>query len=454
MKPLSASEERFLKNAVILAAQSFVFQALTKHYGIGIQLFKLCSKIGSGSTPKGGKAVYVSDGIPFVRSLNVRQYEFQEENLVRIPLEINEVMSGTRVFPGDVYLNITGASIGRSCCAPKKLCPANVSQHVCIIRPIRELLDSCFLMYWLNDSATQEEINTIQKGATRQALTKRQIENFRLPAVPLGEQKEVAAFLESVRLGKNYREIKLPFHLHHITPAIARIEELAGKVEEARGLRRQSAEEAEALLIANRAKVFQEVSKKQITHFNKVATLERGKFSHRPRNDPRFFGGEHPWIQIAEIESSGKYISDWSQTLNDEGLAISRKFPKGTLLISIAATIGAVGILDFDCCIPDSIVAITPHLGIETEYIYHYLCYLRSNLEQIAPQNAQKNINLNILKPLPIPKLPPSEQRRIVAHLDDLQAKVDALKRLQAETAAELDALLPSILDKAFKGEL
>lgn len=248
-------------------------------------------------------------------------------------------------------------------------------------------------------------------------------------------------------------EIPLP-PLDEQRRIVARIEELAAKVEEARELRRQSVEESEALIIANRAKVFQEASKKQITRFDKIATLERGKFSHRPRNDPHFFGGEHPWIQIAEIETSGKYISDWSETLNDEGLAISRKFPKGTLLISIAATIGAVGILDFDCCIPDSIVAITPNPGIDSEYIYHYLRYLRSNLEEIAPKNTQKNINLKILEPLPVPKLPLSEQRHIVAYLDNLQAKVDALKLLQTETAAELDALLPSILDKAFKGEL
>jgi len=124
------------------------------------------------------------------------------------------------------------------------------------------------------------------------------------------------------------------------------------------------------------------------------------------------------------------------------------------LLISIAATIGAVGILNFDCCIPDSIVAVTPKRGTDSEYLYHYLAYLRSHLEQVAPQSAQKNINLEILSPLPIPALPLPEQHRIIAYLDNLQVKIDALKRLQAKTAAELDALLPSVLDKAFKGEL
>ena len=73
--------------------------------------------------------------------------------------------------------------------------------------------------------------------------------------------------------------------------------------------------------------------------------------------------------------------------------------------MSIAATIGAVGILDFDCCVPDSIVGVTPGDGIDSEFIYYYLGYLRQHLEEIAPQSAQKNINLQILSELPVPEL-------------------------------------------------
>jgi type I restriction enzyme, S subunit len=248
-------------------------------------------------------------------------------------------------------------------------------------------------------------------------------------------------------------EISLPSveEQHRI---VARIEELAAKIEEARRLRKEAAAEAEQVVIAARSEIFEKELKGAVTDLNNVATLERGKFSHRPRNDPRFFGGNHPWIQIAEIEASNKFIQTWTQTLNDEGLSISRKFPRGTLLVSIAATIGAVGILDFDCCIPDSIVAVTPKQVIDAEYLYHYFGYVRSDLEKIAPRSAQKNINLEILSSLPIPVLQIAQQQSIASYLDDLQAKVDALKQLQSETSTELDALLPSVLDKAFKGEL
>jgi type I restriction enzyme, S subunit len=235
---------------------------------------------------------------------------------------------------------------------------------------------------------------------------------------------------------------------------VAQIEELAAKIEEARRLRQQAGGEAEALVVASRANVFEASMEAKTAPLASMVKLERGKFSHRPRNEPRFFGGEHPWIQIAEIESSNKFVRDWTQTLNDSGLAISRKFPRGTLLVSIAATIGAVGILDFDCCVPDSIVAATPRPNVDGEYVYHYFGYLRSHLEEVAPQSAQKKINLKILSSLPFPTLPILEQRRVVAYLDDLQAKVDSLKQLQAETATELDALLPSVLDRAIKGRL
>ena len=101
-----------------------------------------------------------------------------------------------------------------------------------------------------------------------------------------------------------------------------------------------------------------------------------------------------------------------------------------------------------------SVVAATPKPNVDEEYLYHYLGYVRSHLEQVAPQSAQKNINLKILSALPVPALPICEQKQIASHLNNLQANVDSLKQLQAKTTAELDALMPSVLDRAFKGKL
>jgi type I restriction enzyme S subunit len=181
-----------------------------------------------------------------------------------------------------------------------------------------------------------------------------------------------------------------------------------------------------------------------------AVAFERGRFTHRPRNDPQFFGGQHPWIQIGEIEAADKFIQGWTQTLNDRGLGVSRKYPAGTVLISIAATIGSVGILGFDCCVPDSVVAALPTDDVDGEFVYYYLAYLRSHLEVLAPQSAQKNINLKILESLPFPRVSHDEQRRIVAFLDRIRTQCSTVAGIQTQRSALVHALMPAFVAQAF----
>jgi type I restriction enzyme, S subunit len=326
---------------------------------------------------------------------------------------------------GELLVAEIDAKVGGIGIVPPEVDGAIVSGHYFLFEIDEQKCLRSWLDYYIRSGALEDQIAA--RGSTNYAAIRpHHILECEMPLPSLEEQRRI----------------------------LARIKELSAKIEEARTLRQQTAQEIETLVVAERAKVFEAAMRGRTLRLDDATTLERGKFSHRPRNDPRFFGGKHPWIQISEIESSNKYILKWYQTLNDEGLEISRKFPRGTVLVSIAATIGAVGILDFDCCIPDSIVAATPKDGIYSEFIYHYLGYIRSHLEDVAPQSAQKNINLKILSGLPVPKLDEPEQRRIVVYLDDLQAKVDAIEKLQDETAEELDALMPSVLSSAFSGAL
>jgi type I restriction enzyme S subunit len=165
-----------------------------KHKALG----DLTTKIGSGSTPLGGRANYPLSGIPFIRSLNVRMRQFEWRGITFIDRETHARMNGTQVKPNDVLLNITGASIGRVACAPATLNEANVNQHVAIIRPGSEL-DSRYLMYWLSQPSVQEFINNEQKGATRQGFTKTQIERFRVPVLPIYDQRRIVAELDSLQ---------------------------------------------------------------------------------------------------------------------------------------------------------------------------------------------------------------------------------------------------------------
>ncbi|TIX84128.1 MAG: hypothetical protein E5V27_07600 [Mesorhizobium sp.] len=151
-----------------------------------------CEKIGSGYTPRGGHKSYVSSGIPLIRSQNVLMRSFKREGLVYISQTTHEEMQATEVIPGDVLLNITGASIGRVCVAPEELCPANVNQHVCIIRCKPEF-DPNFISLFLSTPEFQKFIMDTQAGGTRQALTKSDIEEFRIPDVGVFEQRKLAA---------------------------------------------------------------------------------------------------------------------------------------------------------------------------------------------------------------------------------------------------------------------
>jgi type I restriction enzyme S subunit len=334
-----------------------------------------------------------------------------------------------RVEQGDLVYNRLFAWKGSFALVEESNHDAFVSAEFPCFRVRKERAYPEYLVYFLSRESVWDEIqrrSTGQTNISRLRLKEPDFLAMEVPLPPVAEQRRI----------------------------VGRIEEVASKIEEARRLRREAEENAEALFEQARAQAFEKAALHGVRPVSEIATLERGRFSHRPRNDTRFFGGDHPWIQITEIERSAKYIREWSETLNDAGLAISKKFPKGTVLISIAATIGAVGILDFDCCIPDSIVGLTPNEGADSEFIYHYLGYVRTHLESIAPQSAQKNINLRILAGLPVPQVTLPVQRRIVAELDTLQAEVDRLKRLQSDTAAELEALLPSVLERAFRGEL
>ena len=185
----------------------------------------------------------------------------------------------------------------------------------------------------------------------------------------------------------------------------------------------------------------------QWTTLGEIASLERGKFSPRPRNDPRYFNGKYPWIQTGEVESANKYIRTYQDTLNEFGLSVSRLFPKGTLVITIAATIGAVGILDFDTCMPDSLVGITPKKGVgDTEFLYYLLLFLRQRIRASATQSAQANINLELLRPIKIPLPPIAEQKRIAA----IAQKADRLRRTRRYTLELSDSYLRSVFLEMF----
>ncbi|MBB5494368.1 restriction endonuclease subunit S [Nocardiopsis metallicus] len=162
-------------------------------------LSKVTTKIGSGATPRGGKAVYQEEGISFIRSQNVYDGAFSFDGLAKISEEAADALRVVTVLPGDVLINITGESVTRTALAPERALPARVSQHVAIVRPDPRVLDSRFLMLALLSDPIKAHLNGLSAaGATRRALTKAHLRGTQIPVPPLAAQRQVARVLDAI----------------------------------------------------------------------------------------------------------------------------------------------------------------------------------------------------------------------------------------------------------------
>ena len=164
----------------------------------------LTTKIGSGATPKGGKQSYKKEGITLVRSMNVHDGEFVYKDLAHIDTAQAHDLDNVELQPKDVFINITGASVARSCVIPDNILPGRVNQHVAIIRCKENLLNYIFLnRLFLNSSFKQKLLVMGQAGgATRQALTKEQLKKLNLILPPIELQNEFASFVKQVDKSK------------------------------------------------------------------------------------------------------------------------------------------------------------------------------------------------------------------------------------------------------------
>lgn len=168
-----------------------------------MQLRDMKTKIGSGATPKGGNSCYKLEGINFIRSLNVYNGEFKYKDLAYIDDEQAKKLNNVTVLKNDILLNITGASVARCCIVPDALIPARVNQHVAIIR-VNDSLNNRYLVSLLTNNQYQKELLRISKsnGATREALTKNDIEDLKIPTPSPSLQTRFAAIIEKIEQQK------------------------------------------------------------------------------------------------------------------------------------------------------------------------------------------------------------------------------------------------------------
>ncbi|RZP20679.1 MAG: restriction endonuclease subunit S [Erythrobacter sp.] len=180
-----------------------------------------------------------------------------------------------------------------------------------------------------------------------------------------------------------------------------------------------------------------------------IAYIARGRFSPRPRNDPRFYGGNYPFIQTGEIANADGYMNEYRQTLNERGIGVSKSFPSGTVFVAIVgATIGATAISAREFWCPDSVIGIVPESeDYPAEFIEYMLRFWRPVFIDRAPETARANINLQTLRPVPIPLGGPDK----AVQFANLYRK---LHKLKEDLNGLDDTLLASLSQRAFRGEL
>ena len=255
-------------------------------------------------------------------------------------------------------------------------------------------------------------------------------------------------------ISKEYlSDIQIP-HPEEVTDQI-RIAHLLGKAEGLIAQRKQHLQKLNDLLKSVFLEMFGDPVRNErgwtTEQLGDIASIERGRFSPRPRNDPNFFGGDHPFIQTGDITRSRGRLKAYTQTLNELGVKVSKEFKVGTIVIAIVgATIGETALLEIPTYAPDSVIGIMPNVTDASEAIFieYVLRFWKPVLRAKAPEAARANINIETLRPLTI-VMPPDR-----ALFSQALVKVERLKMAYQNSLTNLEALYGALSQQAFKGEL
>lgn len=398
------------------------------------------TKVGSGVTPKGGAESYLSKGIPLFRSQNVVDNGFLLDDIAHISEEVDESMKGSRVKAGDVLLNITGASIGRCYFTSADFERGNVNQHVCIIRPKRNIISPEFLHYNIISNVGKEFIRQSQTGANREGLTIEDIKNFSFEIPSLFEQQRIVDYLDEKTKAIDAR-ISV---LEKKSDAYTRLKASVINRAVTRGLTpnvplKDSGIEWIGMIPEHwEVKRFKDLFKDYTTGVTP------------PSKDDSFFDIEngYTWVTIADLNN--KMILESNLNLTQK--AVDKYTPeitkKGSLMFSFKLSIGKLAFADKDLYTNEAIVSIPPQKGICLDHAYYYLPLV---LDKNATENiyGAKMLNQKIIANMLMAVPPYSEQQSIATYLDtkcseidkaidNIGKQIDALKRLKRSLINEV----------------
>lgn len=363
------------------------------------------------------KQFVASGGMPLVRIRDLRRGWSTETNFE------GEFDERYRVRAGDFLIGMDG-EFG---CFEWRGPDALLNQRVCKLANFAADVDGRFLYYGINSHL--KAIEDVTTYTTVKHLSSKQIHAIEFLFPPLEEQRRIVAVLDE---------------------AFAAIATATANVEKNLANARELFEASLRVTFGSADPSWELMTLKEAAR-----DFGRGKSKHRPRNDPRLYGGDYPFIQTGDVRSSDHLITEHSQTYSEAGLAQSKLWPKGTICITIAANIAETGILNFDACFPDSVIGmVVDPARTSNSYVEYLLQSLKAVLQEKGKGSAQANINLATFENERFPFPHKDVQMEIVARLGALSEHVQAMETLYADRLISLDALKQSLLHRAFAGEL
>ncbi|MFS1465512.1 restriction endonuclease subunit S [Vibrio lentus] len=472
-----------------------------------VRLGNLTSKLGSGSTPRGGKNVYTTEGIPFLRSQNVRNEGIKLDDIAYIPVEVHQKMDKTKVIPSDVLLNITGASLGRSTVFPESLVEANVSQHVTIIRLIERQM-SQFVHLGILSPMVQRLVWGRQVGMAIEGLSKKVLEMFEFPVPPLKEQHRIVTKVDELMTLcdqlEQQTEVSITAHQVLVTTLLdtltnsadadelmqnwARISEhfdtlftteasidqlkqtilqlaVMGKLvpqdpndEPAAKLLESIAEEKAQLI---KDKIYQKTSKLKpknelISYPEGWVGVQTGQVcpSIVPNRDrPKSFTGEIPWVTLPAFPQQSLYLDSTKVELALTEAEVkkysARLIPAGSVLMSCVGRFGLTAINTVPVTSNQQVHGFIILKGLLPEYLSMVIRVEGQVLESVATSTTIAYLNKTNCESIQFGLPPENEQRLIVEKSKELIELCEQLKaRLNDSQTTKLH-LTDAIVEQA-----
>ena len=377
-------------------------------------------KVGSGVTPTGGSSRYKEYGRPFVRSQNVGWGSLRLDDLAYIDDETHGTFAASELRAGDVLLNITGASIGRSALADARLTGGNVNQHVCIIRTDQAKVSSRLVNYLLLSRLGQRQIDSFQAGGNREGLNFAQIRSIKFPLPPTKAEQEA------------------------IAEALSDADGLIESLEQLLAKKRHVKQGAMQQLLTGKKRLPGFSGGWEICRLGDLASFFSG--GTPSTSVAEYYNGDIPWITSGDLNH--RYISEVQGRISVRGLenSASKMIAANTLLIALyGATSGVTAISNIRAAINQAVLAIIP-VKADSRFLFFKLSYLKDWLIGTYTQGGQPNLSGDIVKSIELSVPTLDEQVAVVAVLSEMDADIAALEAKLAKARMIKQGMMQELL--------